>query len=76
MGMQCSCNKSEGFTFQRACDLPPRTDGVVCLPCHAHRRPGIMKEIPNYLMVLIMLRPISTQQWAWSWRGSGSPETQ
>lgn len=37
---------------------------------------GIREEIPDYLMVLIMLRPISTQQWAWSWRGSGSPETQ
>lgn len=30
----------------------------------------------QHLMVLIMLRPISTQQWAWSSLGSGRPDTQ
>lgn len=68
--------KSKGFTFQHTRDLPKRVEGVVCPPSRTSG-PGIAEEeVPNYLMVLIMPRPISTQQWAWSWRGSGSPETQ
>lgn len=59
-------------------DVDPRhlTHQPVNMGTSASEAQNVFTSFSTYEMASIMSTPISTQQWAWSARGSGSPDTQ